>query len=150
MSIHVRCPRLHRGRVQAERRVMRPRDSHWRALRRLFWCNGTFAPLLRGCDRCRHCGKDGSIRAIQAKSSPGRSPYTIGTILLERLRRWTGVPTTVGAMKPYVLMLLIGTIVAFSDLVRCGQSTRRRSSRARAVGDAARNIVRMHTQRRLP
>ncbi len=52
-------------------------------------------------------------------------------------------------MKPYVLMLLIGTIVASSDLVRCGRSIKRKLSRVRSVATAARSGVRMRTQGRL-
>jgi hypothetical protein len=54
-------------------------------------------------------------------------------------------------MKPYFLMLLIGTIVAFSGLVRRGQAGEREAGRVPAVAPAGAPVAeRMPSHRRLP
>ena len=53
-------------------------------------------------------------------------------------------------VKPYFLMLLIGAIVALSDLVERSRETKREHGRVALIFAAVQRIGSMHPQRRLP
>jgi hypothetical protein len=82
----------------------------------------------------------------------GRSHMLLEGSYAKGCAEWSGGAQTkvCGPMKPYLLMLLIGAIVAFSDLVRGGPFTRRKACRVPPEAVAARSIVGMQLQKRLP
>ena len=53
-------------------------------------------------------------------------------------------------MKPYFLMLLIGTIAAFSDLVERGNGARRKRGRVPFISAVIRRIGRTRSQASRP
>jgi hypothetical protein len=110
------------------------------------------AASLAQSNRChsRLCGKDGSIGATRVKSFLADRHKLLNGSCAKACAGWNGARTKVcGPMKPYLLMLLIGAIVAFSHVVRSGPFVRRGPYRVPSKTVAARSVVGMQLQERV-